>query len=162
MDDWIIEIIFSSTPQALRASKARNDRLPLDWKVVERRNGAALVATQTLRRKTVSSALSKAARTLEWIQRVAEAEIIPLSVSVRPDGTPEQVPELVTLAEIAIQLGVSRQRVQQLSRQAWFPPPVARTKSGPIYTVADAIQLQRVRETKKGNSYGRQTAERSV
>ncbi|MFC4146802.1 hypothetical protein ACFO0M_11120 [Micromonospora mangrovi] len=159
MEDWVVRIVFPSTPDALRASKARNDRLALDWKFVERRTGATLVATQTLRRRTASSALAKAARMVEWIQRVAEAEIDPISVSVHPDGTPEQVPELVTLAEIAVQLGVSRQRVQQLSKQTWFPPPVARTKSGPIYTLADAMQLQRVRETKKGNSYGRQSAD---
>lgn len=155
MRDWTARIVFAKTATAVKASRAQNERLALDWKVINRRTGATLVATQTIRGMTASSALSKAARTVEWIQKAAEATIDPISVSVHQEGTPEHVPELITLAEIAVQLGVSRQRAQQLSRQVWFPPPVARTKSGPIYTLADAQQMQRAREAKIGQDYAR-------
>ncbi|MBY8872886.1 hypothetical protein K7640_13680 [Micromonospora sp. PLK6-60] len=155
MSDWTVRIYFAKTAAASRVSKVQNERLALDWKVIERRTGATLVATQLVRRRTASSALLSAARAVEWIRNMAEEDIQPISVSMHQDGEPEQIPELVTLAEIAVQLGVSRQRVQQLSRQPWFPSPVARTKSGPIYTLADAQQMQREREAKLGRDYTR-------
>ncbi|MET7945225.1 hypothetical protein [Micromonospora sp. NPDC005324] len=156
MSDWTVRIFFAKTAATVRASKVQSDRLALDWKMIERRTGATLAATQTVRHGTVSSALLSAARTVQWIQKAAEEEIEPISVSIHRDGEAEQLPELVTLAEIAVQLGVSRQRVQQLSRQPWFPSPAARTRNGPIYTLADAQQMQRQREAKLGKDYTRQ------
>jgi len=44
---------------------------------------------------------------------------------------------LVGLAEIADLLGVSRQRADQLSREAGFPNPVASLKGGRIWRTED-------------------------
>jgi predicted DNA-binding transcriptional regulator AlpA len=49
-------------------------------------------------------------------------------------GVPDQ---LVGLTEIASRLGVSRQRVHQLSQQEGFPDPVARLAAGLIWEWAD-------------------------
>jgi len=59
--------------------------------------------------------------------------------------TPEELarevdrPELVGVAEIATMLGVSKQRVSELSREAWFPPPLKELAAGPVWT-HDSIQ----------------------
>ncbi|WP_157739855.1 beta/alpha barrel domain-containing protein [Micromonospora narathiwatensis] len=153
MTDWIVRIVFASTPPVIKASKTRRSPAVLEWKVVDQRTDAMLVATQVIRRRTAGSALSSAAQTLEWIRSAADEAVDPVSISVRPEGAPEEVPELVTIAEIAAHLGVSRQRAQQLSKQSWFPRPVARTRSGPIYTLAEVQQVQRMRETVKGRNY---------
>ncbi|NWN89602.1 MAG: hypothetical protein HLX51_13880 [Micrococcaceae bacterium] len=44
-------------------------------------------------------------------------------------------PEVVGFAEIAKIVGVSRQRIRQLTEKPSFPRPVIRTGQGPLYTV---------------------------
>lgn len=48
--------------------------------------------------------------------------------------------ELVSTVEIAALVGLSRQRVDQLSRQAGFPSPVASLAIGRVWTRADVIE----------------------
>ena len=59
--------------------------------------------------------------------------------------------ELVGAAEIAALLGVSRQRVDQLSRHEDFPEPVAELASGRIWTRQSIEEWARGsgRETKR-------------
>lgn len=44
------------------------------------------------------------------------------------------MPELVGVGEIAELLGVTRQRASEVQTRAGFPAPVARLKSGPVWT----------------------------
>lgn len=46
------------------------------------------------------------------------------------------VPELVGIAEIAVLLGVNKQRASALQTRADFPRPVAQLKAGPVWTRA--------------------------
>ena len=45
--------------------------------------------------------------------------------------------ELVSTAEIARLLGLTRQRVQQLAKTPGFPPPAARLNMGAVWHTAD-------------------------
>lgn len=49
--------------------------------------------------------------------------------------------ELGGIHEIAAMMGVSKQRVHQLTDKDWFAEPVARLKCGPVY------DLEEVRES---------------
>jgi len=40
-------------------------------------------------------------------------------------------------AELSALLGVSRQRVTQLTAKAWFPPPVTRLAMGAVWELVD-------------------------
>jgi hypothetical protein len=44
------------------------------------------------------------------------------------------IPELVGVAEVAKMLTVSRQRVSVLKDEPWFPRPIARLASGPVWS----------------------------
>lgn len=51
------------------------------------------------------------------------------------DATLQQLPELVDVTEIASMLGVSKQRIRELTaRDDYFPPPVARLSGRPVYS----------------------------
>lgn len=71
----------------------------------------------------------------------ADTEIQPelAQVSVKPWADFEKeldisnLPELAGVAEIALILGVSKQRVSELATSATFPDPLARLKSGPVW-----------------------------
>ncbi|MFF0374762.1 hypothetical protein [Actinoplanes missouriensis] len=63
---------------------------------------------------------------------VGESEI--LSLRFHPDRIPEQIPQLVGLADIAKMLGRTRQRAKQLAASPRFPKAVAYTPStGNLY-----------------------------
>lgn len=48
---------------------------------------------------------------------------------------------LLGAAEIAVVLGVSRQRVGQLALKPWFPRPVARLTMGTVWELADIERM---------------------
>lgn len=54
--------------------------------------------------------------------------------------------DLVGVAEIARFLGVSRQRVQQLSQTSDFPKPVARLSAGTIWERQDVVRWARAHD----------------
>jgi len=47
--------------------------------------------------------------------------------------------DLVSTAEIARLLGVSRQRVQQLTKTGGFPPPAATLNMGSVWHTSDVV-----------------------
>jgi predicted DNA-binding transcriptional regulator AlpA len=51
---------------------------------------------------------------------------------------------LMGVREVADLLGVTRQRAQQITRGADFPPPVAELKAGPVWESAE-VERWRVR-----------------
>ena len=57
-----------------------------------------------------------------------------------PFGRQPWDPNLVTIADIGRMLGVSRQRADQLSRQAAFPDPFTETTAGRVWWDFDVVQ----------------------
>lgn len=54
--------------------------------------------------------------------------------------------EFVGTAEVAVMLGLTRQRVQQLTRDADFPAPLQKISAGWIWRRSDVEQWMRDRE----------------
>ena len=63
--------------------------------------------------------------------------LLRLPDEARPAEYKRFVQDLVGATEIAQLLGVTRQRVHQLSRGAGFPEPVARLSMGTVWNAAD-------------------------
>lgn len=59
-------------------------------------------------------------------------------------------PELVGVTEIAALLGVTRQRASEVQNRAGFPSPVARLKSGPVWTLASISRFVETWERRAG------------
>jgi hypothetical protein len=54
------------------------------------------------------------------------------------------LPELVDMAEMALLLGVSKQRIRELAaRDDYFPPPVAQLSGRPVYSKASVEEFGR-------------------
>lgn len=62
-----------------------------------------------------------------------------------PDNLRSVEEELVGTAEVAELLGLTRQRVQQLTRDADFPAPIAKLSAGWIWRRSDVEQWLRDR-----------------
>lgn len=69
---------------------------------------------------------------------LVDAEIIAAEISTVEELdrrlNEQNLPSLVGVAELAAQLGVSKQRASELAEQESFPTPVARLRSGPVWT----------------------------
>lgn len=66
--------------------------------------------------------------------------------------TRNDCPELMGAAEIGRLLGVSRQRVQQLTQATGFPEPVQHLDMGKVWLADDIRDWARKRETALGRS----------
>jgi hypothetical protein len=60
------------------------------------------------------------------------------------------MPELMSAAEIAVELGVARQRVHQLRSTAAFPAPLAELRGGAVWDAAAVRKFAREWERKPG------------
>lgn len=60
------------------------------------------------------------------------------------------MPELMSAAEIAIELGVARQRVHQLRSTAAFPAPLAQLRGGAVWDAAAVRKFAREWQRKPG------------
>lgn len=68
------------------------------------------------------------------------------------------MPELMSAAEIAGELGVARQRVHQLRSTAGFPAPLAELRGGAVWDAAAVRKFAREWERKPGRPVGRTRA----
>jgi hypothetical protein len=86
---------------------------------------------------TVGEALRRLPRHLNEVEKmlIPPAEPAAIEIGLYGHSRPE---DLVSLSEIAELLQVSRQRAQQLSKQAGFPRPKGTPRNGPVYLLADA------------------------
>ena len=69
------------------------------------------------------------------VGRLVAAEALTAEEADRRLATPDSL-DLVGVAEVADQLGVTRQRVSELARQPTSPSPVSQLASGPVWTRA--------------------------
>ncbi|MDG9703781.1 hypothetical protein [Streptomyces sp. DH37] len=114
------------------AYDASSGRLTLVWRLEAATLGTATEAALKTARTALRDALGTAPALAEVRVRTAEAAE---AEAARPG---EQ--DLMGYAEAAEELGVSRQRVNELERtRDDFPRPVARLRSGPVFT-AESIR----------------------
>ena len=62
----------------------------------------------------------------------------------------ESMHHLVGTAEIAVMLGVSRQRVLQLAQKPGFPKPAVILKGGTVWHTEDIEEWAKARDDKRG------------
>jgi predicted DNA-binding transcriptional regulator AlpA len=67
---------------------------------------------------------------------------VTISLSEHLEGLPE---EYAGMGEVAAILGVSKQRIYQLSDRKGFPEPAFRLKATPVWRTADIYQFRRTR-----------------
>ncbi|MEQ4610882.1 hypothetical protein ABMX48_32890 [Streptomyces cavourensis] len=115
---------------ALIAATTSHDSATSAFRLVWRLEAPTLAEATT-------AALSKAQVAFEkaGIHGTQEEVLIRSADRVEQEAKCPRPQDLVITKDIAEQLGVSRQRVAQLaSDHPDFPPPIARTAAGPIYT----------------------------
>jgi hypothetical protein len=81
-----------------------------------------------------------------------------VSVAIRRADQPDDLPglpKLLGVAEVAEQLGVSKQRATELGRtHRLFPPPLAELASGPVWTAWQISSFQQTWDRKPGRPGG--------
>ncbi|HEY3749858.1 MAG TPA: hypothetical protein VGL80_11690 [Pseudonocardiaceae bacterium] len=144
--EWAISVEFD-TESALTASQldALSDLGDLENVTVARRGGGGCTLLDTRAGDPLQAAEELVQLGAKW---AAEIDVRAYMVGVRvmtseqaeADALAPSVPALASAADAADLLGVSRQRVHQLSKQhPRFPAPIAHVAIGPLWTV-DAIQ----------------------
>ena len=92
--------------------------------------GPATAATRAVAR---ASRACTTANVGDIASRIIRIEIMTPEELAREVDEPN-FPRLVGVAEIAELLGVSKQRVSELRREEWFPPPLRELAAGPVWT----------------------------
>jgi hypothetical protein len=142
--NWHVEVAFESPSELPKASLDRVEDL------VDMLSELHAAVTLAPRRITIAAAIQ--AETIESafleglrqsslaISRAGLPDLTVVSARVCSEGEMEaelnspNLPPLVGVAEIANQLGISRQRVSELSSQHRdFPGPVAKLAAGPVW-----------------------------
>jgi hypothetical protein len=102
-------------------------------------SGRAVQVTATLEAESLSTAFTVASATFRRFFEDQEyfGDLVGVHVSRSCDFdatlTEATFPRMVGVAEVAAELGVSRQRVSELSQQVGFPRPVASLAAGPVW-----------------------------
>ena len=159
MTDWVITTTLGvdATPDTMAAWEGRLDafdalaaRIPrLGQTVITLHVGADdLIKATTVALDAVADAAGAEPIAIETITE-AEQE--------RRADEPT-LPELMSAADIAEQLGVSRQRVHQLRETAAFPAPLADLRGGAIWDAAAIRKFDRDWTRKPGRPAHRETA----
>jgi hypothetical protein len=134
MSIWQVVVEYKSNGEIEKA--CRGGRIPVRvWRLENHLTGRKLSLRITIDADNID-AMTEHLR--EELTKLKEAigDLDPMSIRLHADGIPEQVPELVRLADIARMMKISRQRVKQLADgDQSFPRPLACTPStGNLYS----------------------------
>jgi hypothetical protein len=98
--------------------------------------------------------LDAAEKTANEVRHVVHAEPIGMEIMREPQwrhrAEAPTMPELMSAAEIAEELGVSRQRVHQLRELTAFPAPLADLRGGAVWDAAAIRKFAQEWERKPG------------
>jgi hypothetical protein len=138
-NNWVVTLTYSLEPDSDTMDRWE-DMLDEFDATVARVPGRGVDVTVHADRTTLDDALTLS------LQRVAvavpaeprAAEIVSEEDQLRRAAV-ATMPELMSAAEIALELGVSRQRVHQLRSSAAFPAPLADLRGGAVWS-ADAVR----------------------
>lgn len=108
--------------------------------------GPATAATRAVAR---ASRACNTANVGDIASRIIRIEVMTPEELTREVDTPNS-PRLVGVAEIAELLKVSKQRVSELRREEWFPPPTAELAAGPVWTYDSVRRFERTWPRKPG------------
>ena len=136
-DDWVIIYAFDLDPTDATLEQWADDLESIDASVARIPGLGVDVTTYADGQLPMLAAADRLAGT---VTRMIHAE--PVGVSILRESAHEvraespTMPELMSAAEIAEELGVARQRVHQLRAMASFPAPLAELRGGAVWDAA--------------------------
>lgn len=138
-DDWVITATFNADPAMEQMDEWESRLEALDGSVGRRpAQGVVDVTVYAPGGSTLFEAITK---TLGEVVEVVRSEPVALEVVTEHEraraAEAPTMPELMSAAEIADELGVRRQRVHQLRRdKPAFPAPLAELRGGAVWDAA--------------------------
>ncbi|CQD21923.1 hypothetical protein BN000_05406 [Mycobacterium europaeum] len=158
-DDWVITFTFDVDPSMQQMDEWESMLEGFDASVARipgRGVDVTMYAPGTLE---LPEALSKVIREASHAMRIGPPvgmEIVGEREYARRAATPT-MPELMSAAEIADELGVRRQRVHQLRATPAFPAPLAELRGGAVWDAAAVRKFAASWERKPGRPRSRTT-----
>jgi hypothetical protein len=137
---WVFHIDYSLRVATREVEELLRESLGPDWSIKRRSHTSGVSLCTTWAASSVRVATQAVTRRLELASAAIGLDDEPRSIRIHPSRVPDQIPELIALAEAARLLGVSRQRARQLALRPDFPAPVARLATGPVYLL-EGVEL---------------------
>lgn len=137
--NWVVTVAYAASPRDDAMDRWEDALIDLDA-LVARVPDRGIEITLHCDMCTLDQALARARRR---IAAVVPGEPVRITVCTEDEhlrsASELAVPELMSSAEIAAELGVSRQRVHQLRTNDSFPQPLADLRGGAVWD-ADAVR----------------------
>lgn len=144
-NDWVLVLSFATTQFSVELAQEWESQLKQFDASVSRWPDRGLTDVTLYRSGDLQSVISE---TLRLAATVVGAEAVGVDVVTEAEhmrrAEEPTIPELMSAAEIADELGVTRQRVHQLRSTAAFPAPLAELRGGAVW---DARAVRRFGET---------------
>lgn len=149
--DWVITFTFHADPPMETMDCWENALISVDGSVARIPGHGVDVTTYAPGDLVMLDAAAKAANT---VGDVVNVEPISMEVLREPEwqrrAEAPTMPELMSAAEIADELAVSRQRVHQLRELAAFPAPLAELRGGAVWDAAAVRKFAQEWDRKPG------------
>lgn len=154
-DDWVVSLTFDVDPSMETMDCWETQLEGLDGSVARIPGRGIQITTHASGGISVIEAAEKMANE---VMHIVHAE--PVSMEVGREAKWQRradeptLPELMSAAEIAEELGISRQRVHQLRRTAMFPGPLADLRGGAVWDAAAVRKFSRDWKRQPGRPAG--------
>lgn len=149
--DWVVSFTFDIDPSMEAMDRWERGLSTIDGSVA-RIPGSGVDVTAYA--PGALAILDAAKTTASEVAHVLNAEPIGMEIlretEWRHKAEASTMPELMSAAEIAQELGVSRQRVHQLRELTTFPAPLAELRGGAVWDAAAVRKFAREWERKPG------------
>lgn len=154
-DDWVVSFTFNVDPSIETMDRWETQVEGLDGSVARIPNRGVHVTTYASGGMSVIEAAEKMANE---VMHIVHAEPVGMEVAREAEwhrrADEPTLPELMSAAEIAEELGISRQRVHQLRRTAMFPEPLADLRGGAVWDAAAVRKFSRDWKRQPGRPAG--------
>jgi hypothetical protein len=147
MSEWVITLTYNLCPSMDEMDRWEDQLHEYDALVAQIRPGVVDVTVHAPASMDIWEAGRKLADVVEHVvgAKPIAGEVFTEAELYRRAGEPT-MPELMSAAEIADELGVSRQRVHKLREMAAFPLPLAELRGGAVW---DAVAVRKFAENWK-------------
>lgn len=157
--DWVITFTFDADPPMETMDCWESALISVDGSVARIPGYGVDVTTYAPGELAMMDAAAKAAG---MVGHVVDAKPVGMEVLREPQwrrrAEAPTMPELMSAAEIADELSVSRQRVHQLRELAAFPAPLAELRGGAVWDAAAVRKFAQGWDRKPGRPRGHRAA----
>lgn len=137
-DDWVITFRFETDPSMTAMDRWEDQLAGFDGSIARIPGRGVDVTVYAPGALEMSDAIGKMNGEIAHVLQIGPPvglEVVREAERKRRAETPT-MPELMSSAEIAGELGVARQRVHQLRQNAAFPAPLAELRGGAVWDAA--------------------------